>query len=116
MKPTVHDRARRATISLLVSEIQIDEHRAGLPGVGIYRRPTGPLPADETLRLAIQIASAMDAAHQRGIIHRDLKLANILLTSGRRSGGASSPPLAKILDFHPISDCARPCSLSSTAW
>jgi eukaryotic-like serine/threonine-protein kinase len=50
----------------------------------------GPLPVDETVRLAIQIASALEEAHSRGIFHRDLKPDNILLTAA----GA-----AKLLDF-----------------
>src|SRR5579883_267514 len=40
----------------------------------------GPLPEDQALRLAIQIASALEAAHERGILHRDLKPDNILVT------------------------------------
>jgi serine/threonine-protein kinase len=50
---------------------------------------TGPMPAEDLLPLAIQIASAVQAAHTRGILHRDLKPANVLINS---SG-------AKVLDF-----------------
>ena len=49
----------------------------------------GPLPVEDALRVAIQIASALEAAHRRGILHRDLKPANILMTA---TG-------AKLLDF-----------------
>ena len=53
------------------------------------RIKSGPLPLDETLRIAIAIASALGAAHAKGIVHRDLKPGNIMLT---QSG-------AKLLDF-----------------
>jgi TolB-like protein/tRNA A-37 threonylcarbamoyl transferase component Bud32 len=56
----------------------------------------GPMAEDEAVRLGIQIASALDAAHARAILHRDLKPANIVLV---RRGGSSGPPDAKLLDF-----------------
>jgi serine/threonine protein kinase len=42
----------------------------------------GPLPAIEALNLAIQIVTALEAAHSQGIIHRDLKPGNILVNRG----------------------------------
>ncbi len=42
-------------------------------------RKGGPLPPDRALRLLLQMAGALSHAHQRGVIHRDVKPANILL-------------------------------------
>jgi Tol biopolymer transport system component len=54
------------------------------------------LPLDEALRIALQMADALVAAHRQGIVHRDLKPGNVFLD---RHGGASAPPLVKLLDF-----------------
>jgi eukaryotic-like serine/threonine-protein kinase len=53
------------------------------------RLSKGPLPIDQVLKLGVEIASALDSAHRQGIIHRDIKPGNIMLT---KSG-------AKLLDF-----------------
>src|SRR3989442_5004104 len=50
----------------------------------------GPVPANEALRLGMQIAGALEEAHSKGILHRDLKPANIMVTDGGS---------AKLLDF-----------------
>ena len=50
----------------------------------------GPVPVKEAIRIANQIAEALDAAHSKGIIHRDLKPANIKITP---------QAVVKVLDF-----------------
>ena len=50
----------------------------------------GPIPLDEALPIATQIAAALEVAHEHGIIHRDLKPANVKV----RTDGA-----VKVLDF-----------------
>src|SRR5687767_12997810 len=42
----------------------------------------GQLPVDEALRLAREVASALDYAHRQGVVHRDIKPENILLQDG----------------------------------
>ena len=50
----------------------------------------GPLPVDEAIELAVQIAAGLEAAHEAGVIHRDLKPGNVIVTPDGR---------AKVLDF-----------------
>lgn len=40
----------------------------------------GPIPVEESIKLAIQISGALESAHEKGVIHRDLKPANIKVT------------------------------------
>src|SRR6267143_4281264 len=72
-----------AESQLLVLELVEGETLAG-------RIVRGPIPVDEALVLARQIAEALEAAHERGIIYRDLKPANIKITSEGQ---------VKVLDF-----------------
>jgi serine/threonine protein kinase len=44
----------------------------------------GPLPVDECVRVAAEIASGLDALHARGIVHRDVKPSNVMLDLGGR--------------------------------
>src|SRR5436190_1818143 len=53
------------------------------------RLARGPLPLDQALRYAIEIADALSKAHRQGIVHRDLKPGNVMIT----------PSGAKLLDF-----------------
>jgi eukaryotic-like serine/threonine-protein kinase len=79
---TLHDIGKEAGMHYLVMEY--------VDGVTLEQRlRQGPLPLNETLGFAVQIADALAAAHRQGIVHRDLKPGNVMLT---RSG-------VKLLDF-----------------
>src|SRR5262249_24249961 len=74
------------------------------------RLTRGPLPIEQVLRYAFEIAEALDHAHRRGIVHRDLKPTNIFLT---KAG-------SKLLDFglakwRPLASETGASALSSPA-
>jgi Tol biopolymer transport system component len=79
---TLYDIGREGDVDYLVMEFLEGDTLA-------QRLKRGALPLSEVLELAVQIASALAAAHAAGIVHRDLKPGNIMLT---KSG-------AKLLDF-----------------
>jgi serine/threonine-protein kinase len=55
----------------------------------------GPVTVQRTVRIAIQVASALEAAHMRGIVHRDLKSDNVFLIQSTNG----HPDHVKVLDF-----------------
>ena len=80
---TIFDFDRQDEIDFLVMEY--------VPGGTLESRLRGgPLPIDEVIRIGAEIGDALEDAHSRGFLHRDLKPGNIVLTS------VGTP---KLLDF-----------------
>mgnify|MGYP003382240940 CR=1 FL=1 len=72
---TVHDFGVDDGIAFMVME-----HLPG-PDLATLVRRSGPLPLDQALDYLEQAAAGLAAAHARGILHRDVKPANLMLTS-----------------------------------
>jgi tetratricopeptide (TPR) repeat protein/tRNA A-37 threonylcarbamoyl transferase component Bud32 len=97
--------ARRVTHPNVCRIFDVSHHREGggaifltmelLPGETLAQRlhRAGPMTPEEALPIARQITEALHAAHQAGVIHRDLKPGNIVLADNR---GA---PRAVVTDF-----------------
>ena len=80
---TVHDSGVEGDTAYLVMEL--------LPGPSLAERmAAGPLPVDEVVEVGRQVASALDAAHARGLVHRDIKPANVAYAADGR---------VRVLDF-----------------
>ena len=92
----LHDIGSQNGISYLVMECVEGETLA-------KRLEKGPLPLEQGLKYGMQIADALDEAHRCGVVHRDLKPGNIMLTS---SG-------AKLLDFG-LAKAAAPLTTAVT--
>src|ERR1019366_3662787 len=80
---TIHDFDTQQGVDFLVMEY--------IPGITLSEKvAAGPLPEKEVLRLGVQLAEGLAAAHAHGVVHRDLKPGNLRVTSDGR---------LKILDF-----------------
>jgi eukaryotic-like serine/threonine-protein kinase len=80
---TIHDFDTQHGIDFLVMEY--------IPGITLSARVAkGPLPEKEILSLGVQLAEGLSAAHEHGVIHRDLKPGNLRLSNQQQ---------LKILDF-----------------
>src|ERR1051326_454890 len=79
---TLHDVGEHEGVSFLVMELLDGETLA-------TRLQRGPMPLPELVKVASQVAEALEKAHRSGIVHRDLKPGNVMLT---KDG-------AKLMDF-----------------
>ncbi len=80
---TIHDVGEHAGQQFIVMEL--------LEGQTLKQRMTGrPMEVEQAVKLGLQMAEALEVAHGKGIVHRDVKPANIFITEGGQ---------AKILDF-----------------
>jgi eukaryotic-like serine/threonine-protein kinase len=101
---TIHDFDTQQGVDFLVMEY--------IPGITLSEKvAAGPLPEKEVLRLGVQLAEGLSAAHEHGVVHRDLKPGNLRVTSDG---------WLKILDFglaklwRPVADTVPTESLSET--
>jgi Tol biopolymer transport system component len=94
---TLHDVGREGDTDYLVMELVEGETLA-------ERLTRGALPLADVLRIGGQVADALNRAHRAGVVHRDLKPGNIMLT---KTG-------AKLLDFG-LAAATRPAEAGSSA-
>jgi serine/threonine-protein kinase len=80
---TIHGLEESNGVHFLVMEL--------IPGVTLAERlSSGPIEVEEALEIARQVAEALEAAHKKGVIHRDLKPGNVKVTPEGK---------VKVLDF-----------------
>ena len=74
------------------------------------RLRSGPMTTEEALPLVVQMAAALHAAHEAGVVHRDFKSANVMLVPAVKEG---RPPRVVITDFGLARPAAPGGSLAS---
>ena len=94
---SLHEMGHQDGVDFLVMEYLEGETLAA-------RLRKGPIPLTQALRTAVEIAEALAAAHAQGIVHRDVKPSNVMLTAGG----------AKLLDFG-LARLLAPASALSSA-
>ncbi len=72
---TIHDFDTQDGVDFLVMEY--------VPGTSLSQNlSAGSLPEKQLLALGTQLAQALEEAHERGVVHRDLKPGNVMITPG----------------------------------
>jgi serine/threonine protein kinase len=95
---TLYDVGSHEGVEYLVMEL--------LEGESLAERVVrGPMPIEQVLRVGVEIAEALEKAHRAGVVHRDLKPGNVMLT---KTG-------AKLLDFGLAKPAVTPLGSMSTA-
>ena len=96
---SLYDVGKEGNLEFLVMELLEGETLSS-------RLRKGPLPVSAVVKLGIEIADALAAAHRLGVIHRDLKPGNIMLT----------PSGAKLMDFGLAKPCIPAAAGSTELW
>jgi eukaryotic-like serine/threonine-protein kinase len=111
----LHDVGQQDGVRYLVMELLEGETLSD-------RLKRGPMPLDQVLRYGAEIAEGLEAAHRRGVVHRDLKPGNIMLTKtgaklmdfGLAKGMAAAKPVSDELTATLTSSHATPLTQQGT--
>ena len=83
----VYDSGSDGSSHYIVMEL-LDRHRT----LRDRLEADGPLPPEEVLRIGRELLSGLRVVHERGLVHCDVKPANVMLGPGRRSSSTSASP------------------------